>query len=140
MKVEGYAQRTGKRMFVTPAYFESGYATRFTQETRKQSIYFEYPWTETDVITLQLPDGYHLDPGDAPGGVTFPPIGSYTVKISIDNKNTISYTRQLTFGSDQILLFDAKAYPMLKHVFDKVHEGDSHMLTLKPATDTAQIQ
>jgi hypothetical protein len=140
VKVEGYAQRTGKRLFVTPAYFESGFATRFPQETRKQNIYFEYPWSEADVITVKLPDGYHLDHADAPGGVTFPPIGSYNVKISIDNKNTLSYMRQLTFGSDQILLFDAKAYPLLKRVFDKVHEGDSHMLTLKPATETAQIQ
>lgn len=140
IKIEGYAQRTGKRMFVTPAYFESGYGSRFTQETRKQAIYFEYPWSETDVITLQLPDGYHIDHGDAPGGAVFPPIGSYNVKIAVSNKNVVSYMRQLTFGSDQLLLFEAKSYPAIKHIFDKVHEGDSHMLTLKPTTETAEIQ
>lgn len=140
IKVAGYAQHTGKRLFVTPAYFESGYASRFPQETRKQSIYFEYPWSETDIVTLQLPEGYHLDHPDAPSNISFPPVGDYNVKITVTNKNVINYTRQLTFGSDQLLIFDAKAYPLLKHVFDRVHEGDSHMLTLKPATETAQIQ
>ena len=141
IKVQGYAQRTGKRLFVIPAFFRVGAGARFTEETRKQSIYFDFPWTEMDVVNIQLPEGYHLDHADAPAGVTFAPIGAYAVKISVTNKNQIMYERDLTFGSDKVLLFDAKAYPALKQLFEKVHAADSHMLTLKSSTEaTAQIQ
>lgn len=141
MTIQGYAQRTGKRLFVAPDLFEAGIGSRFPQETRQQPIYFEYPWSETDVVTLQLPEGYHLDHADAPGGVAFTPIGTYKVAISVTNTNKVLYQRDLVFGSDQVLLFDQKAYPVLKQVFDKIHAADSHMLTLKPATESsAQIQ
>lgn len=65
MKVQGYAQHTGKRLFVTPAIFEAGFSSRFTRENRQHPIYFDYPWSETDIVNIQLPDGYHLDHGDA---------------------------------------------------------------------------
>jgi hypothetical protein len=141
IKIQGYAQRTGKRLFVVPDLFESGVGARFTAETRLHPIYFDYPWSETDVVSLQLPDGYRVDHGDAPGPLDFPPIGNYKVKISLANKNTIQYQRDLVFGSSQVLLFDAKAYPTLKQVFERIHAGDSHMLTLKPATEaSAELQ
>jgi hypothetical protein len=114
---------------------------RFNAETRQQSIYFDYPWSETDIVTIQLPDGYQVDHGDAPAPLDFPPIGAYKVAISISNKKTISYQRDLVFGSNQVLLFDAKAYPMLKQIFERIHAGDTHMLTLKSAAETsAQLQ
>ena|SRR5579875_559363 len=136
VKIEGYAQRTGKRLFVTPAFFEAGIGSRFTQESRHQAVYFEYPWSETDIISLQLPDGYHLDHADAPAGFGFSPTGSYKVTIGIASKNnTISYERDLVFGSEQLLLFGAENYPRLKQVFERIHAADNHILTLKPAAD-----
>lgn len=141
IKVQGYAQRTGKRLFLIPAFFEAGEGSRFTQETRQQSIYFDYPWSETDIIDLQVPEGYHLDHGDAPAEVAFLPIGTYKVSIAVTKTNKLLYQRDLVFGSNQMLLFDARAYPVLKQVFDKVHAADGHMLTLKAATEaSAQIQ
>jgi hypothetical protein len=130
--IRGYAQRTGKRMFIAPNYFETGYNSRFTDALRTQPIYFEYPWSETDAIDLQLPEGFQLDHADAPGGIAFAPIGSLTVQISVDkSSNKILYRRQLTFGTDTLLLFDAKVYPNMKQVFDRIHQADNHLLTLK---------
>lgn len=139
VKIEGYAQRTGKRLFLTPAFFEAGFTSRFTQAKRQNPIYFDYPWSETDVINIQLPEGYRLDHPDAPGSFNFP-IGTYHVKTSITNTNKIQYQRELVFGSDKVLLFDAKAYPLLKQIFDQMHTEDTHMLTLKSATESAQLQ
>jgi hypothetical protein len=34
IKIEGYAQRTGKRLFVTPAFFEAAMPARFSAATR----------------------------------------------------------------------------------------------------------
>ncbi|MGH9581648.1 MAG: DUF3857 domain-containing protein, partial [Bryobacteraceae bacterium] len=57
--VRNYAQHTGKRIFLIQAYFESGNAARFVDIVRRQPIYFDYPWSESDSVEIQLPDGYH---------------------------------------------------------------------------------
>ncbi len=131
VKIDGYAQRSGKRMFVTLAFFEAALGARFTASTREQPIYFPYPWSENDVVTIQMPEGYALDHADAPAPLQFAPIGKYAVKIFVKQpNNTLEYHRELVFGSDKVLVFDTKAYPAIKEIFDRVHEADAHMLTL----------
>ena len=132
IKVEGYAQRSGKRLFVTPAFFEAALAAKFTASTRQLPIYFSYPWSETDTVNIELPEGYSLDHADAPAPVPFAPIGSYSVKIFIKKpNNVIEYHRELVFGTDKVLIFGTNAYPAIKEIFDRIHEADTHMLTLK---------
>jgi hypothetical protein len=135
VKVQGYAQRTGKRLFLSPAFFEAAMAARFSAETRQLPIYFAYPWSESDVVSIQMPEGFTLDHADAPAPIPFAPIGNYAVKILVKQPNNVlEYHRELVFGSDKVLLFDIPAYPAIKEIFDGIHEADSHMLTLKAAT------
>src|SRR6267143_5472107 len=42
VRVPGYAQRTGKRLFLQPAYFEHGQTELFPASGRRQSIYFHF--------------------------------------------------------------------------------------------------
>lgn len=134
IKIDGYAQRTGKRLFLSPAFFQAAMAARFSAATRQLPIYFAYPWSEMDTVNIQLPEGFALDHADAPAPVPFPPIGNYSVKILVKQPgNVIEYHRQLVFGSDKVLLFDTPAYPAIKEIFDSIHEADGHMLTLKAA-------
>lgn len=138
IKVRGYAQRTGKRLFLLPGYFEQGFGSRFTEVSRQAPIYFRYPWSEMDVVSIQLPEGYSLDHGDAPAPVKFLPIGQYSVTMGIDKSNKLTYNRSLIFGSDTMLMFDSKAYPTVKQIFESIHAGDTHMLTLLAQPKTAQ--
>jgi hypothetical protein len=132
--IPNYAQRTGKRLFLQPDYFASGFESRFTESIRHNPIYFEFPWSEVDSISLKLPEGFELDHADAPGGIHAPPTCTYSIKIRIDKaKNTLLYDRQLAFGDKAMLVFDTKAYPLLKQVFDAMHQADNHLLTLKVA-------
>jgi hypothetical protein len=132
IKVEGYAQRSGKRLFVTPAFFEAAMPAKFTASKRQLPIYFSYPWSEADTVNIQIPEGYALDHADAPGAFPFAPLGSYAVKIFIKRPiNVIEYRRDLIIGANKVLLFGAPAYPAVKDIFDRIHEADSHMLTLK---------
>ena len=48
IRIPGYAQRTGKRIFVQPAFFQYGVKPLFSSATRKYAIYFHYPWSEDD--------------------------------------------------------------------------------------------
>ncbi len=135
--VRNFAQRTGKRLFVQPDYFSAGVGSRFSESTRYNHIYFEFPWSEVDNIRLKVPVGFELDHADAPSGVNMPPTCVYAVHIAMDKTNNqLIYDRHLTFGDKQMLMFDQKVYPALKKVFDTIHEADNHMLTLK-TTETA---
>ena len=133
-----YAQRTGKRLFVQPNYFSAGFGSRFTENTRYNDIYFDFPWSEYDTVKLKAPAGYQLDHPDRPGGIRAAPVCEYGVSISLDKeKNQVIYERHLIFGKNGQVMFDQQAYPTLKKVFDGIHEADEHMLTLKAVENGA---
>ena len=133
--VRNYAQRTGRRLFVQPNYFAAGFGNRFPETTRHNSVYFEYPWAETDSVDLNLPAGFVIDHGDAPPALDIPPTVKYSVKIGFDKThNQLQYRRQFVFGDKDLLIFEANVYPRLKKVFDLMHDYDNHMLTLKAET------
>jgi hypothetical protein len=136
--VRNYAPRTGKRLFVQPNYFSSGFGSRFPEGTRHNSVYFRYPWGELDSIDLTLPAGFELDHGDSPAPINIPPTVKYVVRIGFDKAhNLVQYRRQFIFGDKDMLFFEAKVYPNLKKVFDTIHEADNHMLTFKSEAATA---
>lgn len=130
--IPGYAQRTGKRLFVRVNYFGSGLGTQFAESTRYNHIYFNYPWSESDSIELKLPNGFELDHGDSPANVNAPPTCSYNVHLSFDKeRNALTYDRQLKFGDKNLMLFDKQVYTTLRAVLNAIHQSDDHMMTLK---------
>src|ERR1044072_2571402 len=52
VRVPEYAQRTGKRLFFQPGYFQKGISALFSAGTRSYPVYFHYPWSEEDKITI----------------------------------------------------------------------------------------
>jgi hypothetical protein len=138
VKVTGYAQRTGKRLFLQPAFFEFNLPATFTSATRKYPIYFHYPWSEEDYVEVKLPPGYELDHADAPSPVEFAPTGGYNVKIQISSDKRLLYSRKLAFGNNGRLLFPVATYQALKQVFDAIHQADMHAITLKQAAAVTQ--
>jgi hypothetical protein len=138
IKAPGYAQRTGKRLFLQPAFFEHGLPARYTTEQRRYPIYFHYPWSEDDDVTVQLPAGYELDHADAPSPFKVGETTEYNVVIQISkDKKTLHYKRSFLFGGKNAILFPAAVYPNLKKIFDALHESDEHTITLKLAAAPA---
>ena len=133
VRVPGYAQKTGKRLFLQPGFFESGSNPVFSSATRKYGIYFRYPWSETDDIEIKLPVGYELDNADAPGIVSDPKqIGSLKVGMAIDKANNIlKYNREFHFGGGGMILFNTEMYTPLKNMFDAINKADTHTISLK---------
>jgi hypothetical protein len=133
VKVPNYAQKTGKRLFLQPGFFEYGEHTTFSSANRKYDIYFHYPWSENDHIEITLPKGYGLDSADAPAAVEDPnKIGSDVISIRVDPAQTfLIYDRKFHFGKNGNYLFQASAYQPLKNLFDAFFMADSHVLTLK---------
>lgn len=133
IRVPNYAQKTGKRLFLQPAFFEYGSNPLFSSASRKYDIYFHYPWSETDNIDIELPKGFALDSADAPGLVADPQkIGSLNVKIGFDQAaNVMKYERKFHFGGGNNYLFDVQNYSAVKGMFDAFHKADTHTITLK---------
>ena len=84
VRVPEYAQRTGKRLFFQPAYFHKGIEALFSAGTRRYPIYFHFPWSEEDKITIALPKGYALDNADRPAPINASEICKHEIKHGRD--------------------------------------------------------
>jgi hypothetical protein len=138
VRVQGYAERTGKRLFLQPGFFEKGVGPLFPTSERKHDVYFYYPWTEEDDIVIELPAGYALDNAESPGDLAFGDLGHLKVKIGVTkDQRTLSYKRQFRFTG---MLFPKDSYPNLKRAFDAAHQVDNHTITLKQGAAAAEKQ
>ena len=137
VRVPDYAQRTGKRLFFQPAYFHKGIGALFSAGTRRYPIYFHFPWSEEDVITIALPKGYALDSPDRPNPIAAGAICKHEVKMAITKDETkFIYNRSFFFGGNDSVLFPVRTYEQMKRLFDEVHKADNHMITLKQTAPT----
>ena len=138
VRFPGYAQRTGKRLFLQPAFFQHGIEPLFATASRKYPIYFHYPWSEDDRVEIELPTGYALDNADAPAPFGSPPISEYKPRLAAtkDGK-TLVYTRTFFFGGGGNVLFPVQSYGQLKAYFDQLHKQDNHSIALKQAAATS---
>jgi hypothetical protein len=133
VRVPSYAQKTGKRLFLQPGFFEYGKEAEFSTATRKYNIFFSHPWSESDTIEIELPKNFTLDSADQPGEIADPRrIGMLDVRIKFDEKtNVVTYNRKFHFGGEGVTLFPVNAYQPLKSLFDGFHKADTHTITLK---------
>ena len=139
IRVPGYAQRTGKRIFLQPGFFEHGRSPLFSGSERRHSVYFHYPWLEEDEVRIDLPEGYTLDNADAPTPITAGHVVDYQPRISVAaNGKFLVYKRRFFFGGGGTILFPVTAYPSIKSLFDEINKSDHHTITLKQTATTAK--
>ena len=131
VRVPGYAQQTGKRLFFQAGYFVKGIEPLFSAGTRRYPIYFRYPWSEEDQITIKLPKGYVLDNADRPAPINAG-ISQHEVKMGVTkDQATLHYNRSFFFGQRDVLLFTVDKYEHLKRLFDEINKADNHSIPLK---------
>jgi hypothetical protein len=132
IKVPGYAQRTGKRLFLQPSFFMQGKGPMFAASERRYPIYFHYPWAEIDEVEIELPPGYELDNAEAPNGIAAGQTSWYKLMLGItEDKKKLVFKRDFQFGGDGNIIFPVTSYASLKKLFDAYHQLDSHTITLK---------
>jgi len=137
IRVPNYAQRTGKRLFLQPAFFQHGKAPLFATTDRKYPIYFHYPWSEDDRVDIELPKGYAFDNADSPAPFGSAPISEYKVTIAASTDGSLLvYKRHFFFGGGGTVLFPVTSYGQLKGYFDMLHKSDNHSLAMKHTATT----
>ncbi len=133
VRVPGYAQRTGKRLFFQPGFFTHGEGPLFTSADRKTAVFFHYPWSERDHITIELPAGFAPDNADVPAPITAAMtqnICEATIKMAVGG-HTLIYDRSFFFGGGGNVLFPNQTYAAVKQLFDIIHQANNHTITLK---------
>lgn len=141
LRAPGYGQRTGSRLFLQPAIIQRGAEARFSASTRQYHVYFPYAWSEEDVVTIELPEGYEVetDAGPAPTGLNGGNAGAYLPKITLspDGRRVI-YSRAFALGYRGSLLFPPSDYDAVKGFFAAVDRGDAYTLTLRRRAGNGQ--
>lgn len=145
VRVPGYAQRTGKRLFLQPAFFQHGAGPLFPTSNRAHPVYFHFPWSEEDEVAIELPAGFTLDSPDAPAPFGADKLSKYEVQIlTTKDQRTLVYKRSFFFGGGatgiERLYYDASSYGQLKSYFEALHKQDNHTITLKQAAATASAE
>jgi hypothetical protein len=133
VRIPNYSQKTGKRLFLQPGFFENGSEPLFSSATRNYDVFFRYPWSESDKILYQLPAGFALDSADAPAPlIDAQKIGSLEIKMGIDTASkALIYERAFYFGGGNNTLFPAASYTGVKRLFDAFQKAEAHAVTLK---------
>jgi hypothetical protein len=137
VRFPGYAQRTGKRLFLQPAFFQHGLGPVFGTTGRRYPVYFHYPWSEDDHVEIGLPSGYALDNAESPAPFGSGAISQYKPNLAVtsDGKSLI-YKRSFFFGGGGSILFPAESYGPVKNYFDTMHKQDNHTIALKQSVTT----
>ena len=132
IELEGYAQRTGKRMFFETAFFNYGEKPRFTSPTRQYPITFRHAFSEHDEIRIQYPITFTLDNAEMPGTLNLGKVGTFNMTAAVSNNSpVISIDRKFVWGLEGGLYFEPKFYTPIKQVWDAIHASNTHTLTLK---------
>lgn len=136
VRVPGYAQSTGKRLFLRPAFFQTGTEPRFTASERRHRIYFNYRWSEEDQVTIQIPQGMELEGVGSPAPFSPQKVAQYSAQVSLaDDGSRLSYLRRFAFSG---LLFPIDSYAGVKELFDGIHQRDSYTVILKQLDEAGQ--
>jgi Domain of Unknown Function with PDB structure (DUF3857) len=137
VKAAAFWQAVGSRIFLVPAVLQQNLPARFVSTERVHPVSFAYGWTEEDRITIELPPGFQPDELPQPGIADAVSVGAYRARVDkTADGRTMTFARDLTFGSNGNLDFTNGAYLSIKAFFDRVQELDRYTVTLRKSGET----
>lgn len=130
--MESYGQRTGKRLFFQPTFFNYGDKPVFSSGSRRYPIVYRHPYVEEDEVRIEYPESMALDNADLPGKYDMGGAGSYVLSgVGSNTTPVLKVNRKLIWGAKGTIFFEPKVYPALKQAWDAMHGFNTHLLTLK---------
>jgi hypothetical protein len=136
VNIPGYADASGKRIFLQPCYFEKGVPPIFTKPTRVWDIRFPYAWETHDTVRITYPENYEIEEGAAPQSLMDCNEFGYKVELGKSkDKPVVVYKRE---NKINILTIPVKLYGGFKDYTDSIAQQDGHVLTLKRVEKPAE--
>jgi hypothetical protein len=117
---------TEKRLLIRPALLAHKDESLLPAATRVNPIYFHYPWSESDLATIDIPEAY--SPEQLPDDVAID-IGAARFSAIYRRKgDSIVFERKLTVNG---IIFDSSQSQTLKSFFDRVYQSDQAVISFK---------
>lgn len=128
IRVPGYAQKAGSRLILQPAVFQKGVTQTFSAPQRKSDVHFEFPWSEEDEITIELPAGYAFEEPVERKGFD---VGSakYEPQLSLAGTR-LTFKRSMSVATRGVL-YSAPYYQSFREFFEAVHRVDGQPVVLR---------
>ncbi len=134
VEVPNYATLAGKRLLIPAFLFQSKENQAFAHSQRKYPLYFPYPFTENDRVTIKVPSGFTPESIPPAQDAKFANTARYQNVSNFDGIQLDSQ-RQLAFNG---IYFDLDKYSELKSFFGKVQAGDEQQAVLHGGNVSAQ--
>jgi hypothetical protein len=121
-----FATRTEKRLMLRPALLGHRDESLLPDPARSNSVYFHYPWSESERVIIKAPAGYTAEQPPDPIDID---IGAarYRSTFTLDGRDLI-YERHLTVNA---IIFRVDQYPTVKAFFDRVQQADRTEVSFK---------
>ena len=130
IKSQKYANQTGQRLFVPICPVHRGYTVPNTSSERKEDIWRDMGYLDTDDITITIPEGYAIEA--CPKGVSIEqPFASFSFSIQTDG-NTIHVKNRLLMKSGT---FPKSQYPQLADFIRSINSAYNQKVVLKKKTE-----
>src|SRR5262249_11243809 len=126
VEIPDFASLAGKRLLTPAFFFPTLQKDLFTHQIRRYPIAFPFPFTETDQLYLQLPQGYALEepPYHYKTGLSY---AGYEISSDFQERQLVT-RRQLRFDG---LQFPPEQYEVLRNFFSVVQKGDGGHAVLR---------
>jgi hypothetical protein len=126
VQIPGFASVTGKRLLAPAFFFPTLQKNMFINDFRHYPISFPYPFTESDEISLKLPEGYTLEapPYRRKAGLSY---AGYEISTALNDQQLVT-KRSLRFDGLQV---PPEQYGELREFFSVVQKGDGGQAVLR---------
>lgn len=126
IKIRAWGTQTERRFLLSQSLFANPVASQFDHPSRTYPVYFDYPYTSVDDVTLQLPLVLRVTNVPAPQDRTNG-LGFY--QISSENQGaSIHLTRKMGVIG---ILYPVKSYGGIRNFFNQVKAGDEQQIVLE---------
>jgi hypothetical protein len=126
VKIPNWASSTGRRILLPLGIFSKSEKTMFVSSERIHPVYFTYPYSERDDVTIELPPTWQA--------LSMPPAQKqegngvlYSMTVE-DSKGALQMKRGL---SVDIFILEQSEYPGLHKFFQSVRSGDEQQIVLQ---------
>lgn len=120
------ATATEKRLLLKPALLIRRDENFLPATARVNSLYFHYPWSETERYAIETPDGYEIE--QLPDTIDIDIDAAHYRATFTRDGNQVIYERKLIVNA---ISFPANLYAIVKAFFDQTLQADRTFISFK---------
>lgn len=121
----GYAQVSGKRIFINPNIMNRSRRKLRVDESRKYDIVTFNEFEDIDTTEIKIPTGYKLEAIN-PAISVESPFGHYTASIKVENDKILYYRRLEKYSGR----WPAAVYPEMVKFYEQLYKADNSRIVL----------